>query len=280
METFLQHWGYLALILFGFIQACSIPISSEITFGFAGVLAYQGHLSLALVIVIGSLAELAGSSASYGVGRIGGRHTVEKLARYVLVTKSDLDRVERFFSGRGSWAVAVGRMLPVVRAFVGIVAGFIEVPVGQFELFNVIGTVVWVTALASIGYAFGSAWTSVSHYVSVGGYIIVALVVLAMAAVIVHRVHEFRKERAAGAVADRGDQPASPAPGPAGDDRPQTAGPAHSAAAGGGQAGGRRRGDSLRADSLRAAGGPPAHGDSAGPDRPPRPVSHRRSPPG
>src|SRR5215472_14119478 len=67
MESFLTHTGYAALIIFGFIEACSIPISSEITFGFAGVLAYQGHLNLVLVIVIGSLAELAGSYVSYTV---------------------------------------------------------------------------------------------------------------------------------------------------------------------------------------------------------------------
>ena len=41
MESFLSQAGYLALIVFAFVEACSIPISSEITFGFAGVLAYQ-----------------------------------------------------------------------------------------------------------------------------------------------------------------------------------------------------------------------------------------------
>jgi len=215
MESFLVHAGYLALILFGFVEACSIPISSEITFGFAGVLAYQGHLNLALVIIIGSLAELAGSGVSYAVGRIGGRRTVQRLGRYVLVTHSDLDRVERFFAGRGSWAVAVGRALPVIRAFIGIVAGFIEVPVGQFAAFNVLGTVVWATALSVVGYALGSAWSSVSHYVSIGGYVIVVVIVVALAALILHRLRELRKERAAGGVpADEQARPLSHRRGP------------------------------------------------------------------
>jgi membrane protein DedA with SNARE-associated domain len=62
MTAFLTDAGYWALIVFAFVQACCIPISSEITFGFAGVLAYEGHLSLPLVIILGTLAELAGSS--------------------------------------------------------------------------------------------------------------------------------------------------------------------------------------------------------------------------
>ena len=72
--------GYAGLILFAFLEAACIPISSEITFGFAGVLAYQGHLNLALVIILGTLAELAGSYASYAVGRIGGRPLVTSSA--------------------------------------------------------------------------------------------------------------------------------------------------------------------------------------------------------
>ena len=78
MESFLTSAGYAALILLCFLEAACIPISSEITFGFAGVLAYQGHLNLALVIIIGSLAELAGSYASYAVGRVGGKPLVQQ----------------------------------------------------------------------------------------------------------------------------------------------------------------------------------------------------------
>lgn len=44
MESFLIREGYAALMLLGFLESCCVPVSSEVTFGFAGVLAYQGHL--------------------------------------------------------------------------------------------------------------------------------------------------------------------------------------------------------------------------------------------
>jgi membrane protein DedA with SNARE-associated domain len=197
MQSFLTQAGYLGLILFAFIEACSIPISSEITFGFAGVLAYQGHLNLVLVIVIGTLAELAGSFASYAVGRKGGRRAVERYGRYVLITQRDLDRAERFFNGRGAWAVTVARLVPLLRAFAGLAAGLVEVPVGPFAVFNLIGTVIWATALSSIGFAVGSAWGSVSKYLSLGGYVLAALVILPLVALILLRLREFRREKAA-----------------------------------------------------------------------------------
>jgi membrane protein DedA with SNARE-associated domain len=215
METFLAHAGYPALILFGFIQACCIPISSEITFGFAGVLAAPGgpgHLNLVLVIVIGTLAELAGSFTAYLIGRWGGRPAVDRLGRYVLLTQRDVDRAERFVAGRGAWVIAVARVIPLLRAFVGLVAGLIEVPAGPFLIFNLIGTAVWATALSSIGYAVGTQFSKINHYLSLGSYVLLVLVVVPLAGLIVLRLREFRKERRESeALADGAAEPTGPA---------------------------------------------------------------------
>jgi len=194
MESFLTQWGYTALILLGFLEAACIPISSEITFGFAGVLAYQGHLNLGLVIIIGTLAELAGSYASYAVGRVGGRPLVQRLGRYVLVTGSDVDRAERFLEGRGAWAIPVGRMLPFVRAFTSIVAGLLRVPPIRFGILSLIGTVLYAATVTSLGYALGSAWQSVSHGLSVLGYVVFAVIVVAIVGFIAYRWRRYRRE--------------------------------------------------------------------------------------
>jgi membrane protein DedA with SNARE-associated domain len=199
MESFIQSAGYGALILFGFLEAMCIPISSEITFGFAGALASGGvtsaiHLNIVLVIVIGSLAEMAGSYLSYYIGRKGGRPLVRKFGRYVLVSESDVDRAERFLAGRGRWAIPVGRMIPFVRAFISIVAGLVDVPPGEFGILSAIGTVAYAVILSLIGYGVGSAWHSVGHGLTLVTYVIVALVVVALVGGIVFRYRQFRRE--------------------------------------------------------------------------------------
>jgi membrane protein DedA with SNARE-associated domain len=214
MESFLTSAGYGALILFGFLEACCVPISSEVTFGFAGVLAYQGHLSLPLVIIIGSLAELAGSCTSFAVGRWGGRPLVDKLGRYVLITRSDVDRAERFLAGRGAWAIPVARMIPVVRAFASIVAGLTEMPLARFAVLSAIGTVIYVAAFSAIGYAVGSAWNSVAHDVSIAGYIVAILVVAAIVGFVFIRLRAFRREEMAAEAQASGRRAAGPAAGP------------------------------------------------------------------
>ena len=195
MESFLIHWDYAAVFLFGFLEACCVPIPSAITFAFAGVLAGEGYLNIAGVIVVGTVAELAGSLVAYGVGRAGGRPLVHRFGRYLLITRADLDRAERFAAGRGVWAIPLGRALPVVRAFVSLVAGLIGVPPVLFGVLSLLGTAVWVTTMSLTGYAVGSAWHGIARGVAVAGYVLAVVVVLAVAAVIASRLREARRER-------------------------------------------------------------------------------------
>src|SRR5215469_4669038 len=207
METFLSHYGYAAIFLFAFLEACCVPIPSEVTFGFGGVLAGQGHLNIVAVIVVGTLAELIGSMISYSVGRVGGRPFVRRTGRYLLITHADIVRAERFFTGRGVWAVPLGRCLPVVRSFVSVVAGFVEVPVVLFAFLSLIGTAIWVTVISLVGYGVGSAWNRINHDISLAGYGIAAIVVLAIVAFVLYRLRELRREEHAEADEPRGHQP-------------------------------------------------------------------------
>src|SRR6202000_1483967 len=210
MQSFLVSHAIYAIVLFGVLEAMCIPISSELTFLLGGAIASGGvaagqHPSLLLVIVLGTLAELVGSFISYYVGRVGGKPLVRRWGRYVLVTEGDVARAERFLVGRGVWALPVARMLPFVRAFASIVAGFVDVPPVRFGVLSLIGTLVYVVALSSIGYSLGGEWTKFNHTFSVASYIVVAVVVVAVIGLAIYRLREFRRENAAGAARPNGD---------------------------------------------------------------------------
>ena len=112
-------------------------------------------------------------------------------------------------------------MLPFVRAFTSIVAGLVRVPAGKFGILSLIGTVLYAAALSSIGYALGSTWQSVSHGLAVVGYVLFALIVLAIVGFIAYRWRAVRREdqlkRAAAAAGpgqpDASGQPEAPGPG-------------------------------------------------------------------
>ena len=192
MTSFLISHAIYAVIVFGVLQAMCVPISSELTFLLGGAVASgaipgtQQHPSLALVIIVGTLAELVGSYISYGVGRAGGRPLVHRLGRYVLVTEADVARAERFLVGRGVWALPVARMLPFVRAL-------------RFGVLSFIGTAVYVITLSCIGYSLGGEWAKVNHSLTQATYVLAAVVIVALIAFVVLRLREFRREAAANA---------------------------------------------------------------------------------
>jgi membrane protein DedA with SNARE-associated domain len=207
MQSFLVSHAIYAIVLFGVLEAMCIPISSELTFLLGGAIAsgavVHPHPSLALVIVVGIVAEMVGSYIAYGVGRWGGSPLVRRWGRYVLITESDVARAERFLAGRGAWALPVARMLPFVRAFASIVAGLVDIPPFRFGVLNFIGTTIYIVVLSSIGYSLGGQWTKLNHSLSLASYILVVVVVLAIVGFVLYRLRAFRREEAEGGVPSR-----------------------------------------------------------------------------
>jgi len=208
MEHFLETWGYLALLVATAVSALGIPIGSEIAIGYAGALASgqlvttgKDHLNIVLVIVLATVGELIGSAAGYSVGYFGGRPLVDKVGRFVLVSKKDLDRAEAWIDGRGESVVFFARLIPLVRSFISLAAGLAEMGRAKFAILTVLGSAVFTGALAGIGYSLGSSWHHVVKDFSYAGYVAIVLVVIAIALALVHRVRQVRSERTAGGAA-------------------------------------------------------------------------------
>jgi membrane protein DedA with SNARE-associated domain len=205
VEHFIATWGYAAIFVLTVLEACCIPIPSEVTLGLGGALAggavvsgaSADHLQLWLVIVVGILGEMVGSTIAYTIGRTGGRALVDRVGKYVLLTHKDLDRAEVWFARHGEPTVLFGRLIPLVRAFVSLPAGLAEMDYPRFALFSVIGISVWVSVLAGIGYALGDSWHSLVGGFGAASYVLAALVVVALSAGLVHRVRHVRAEQAA-----------------------------------------------------------------------------------
>jgi membrane protein DedA with SNARE-associated domain len=195
VEHLLLHWGYPAIFLVALIEAICIPFPSEITFGFTGALAAEGHLSLAAVIMVGVAGEFIGSLAAYVIGRTGGRALVERHGKYVLLSGRDVDRATAFLDRVGAPAVLVGRMVPLLRAFISLVAGIGEMPPVRFAVSSFVGTAIYGTALASIGYALGTGWHRIVKGFTDASLVVVALIVLALALAVWHRWRTLRDER-------------------------------------------------------------------------------------
>jgi len=159
----------------------------------AGVFAAAHHVSLfggkvgfgagayIVMALAGTLGYLAGSIVGWGIGRYGGRPLLERHGGWLHLTPARIDRAERWFERWGNIGVLVGRVTPVVRSFVSIPAGFLEMPLGPYTVLTLIGSAVWAFAIAGIGYALGSSYRRFDHGFKYAEYLVLAGIVVAAA---------------------------------------------------------------------------------------------------
>ena len=181
--------GYLGLLGLMAAESACIPLPSEIILPFAGYLVAQGKMNLILVATVGALGCNLGSAVAYAVGRYGGRAAIERWGRYVLLTRHDIERADRFFVRFGALAVLIGRMLPVIRTFIALPAGIARMPQLRFHIYTFVGSWPWCFLLAYIGMQLGERWGADSQLASIFHYAdyVIGIIILLLIARFAYR---------------------------------------------------------------------------------------------
>jgi membrane protein DedA with SNARE-associated domain len=197
MEHFLEHWGYAAIFFVALIEAVCIPFPSEVTFGFTAALAAEGRYGFTLpaVIVVAVAGEICGCVVAYAIGKSGGRALIDRYGRFVLLSHKDLDRADRFMAERGALAVFFGRIIPIIRAVISLVAGIGEMPFRRFFVSTSVATILYGTGVALIGYELGDNWHKIVKGFTYAGLIVGAVVVVLIILGVLHRLRTLRAER-------------------------------------------------------------------------------------
>jgi membrane protein DedA with SNARE-associated domain len=205
VQHFITQYGYLAVFLLMLAESACIPIPSEVIMLFGGALAAGAvpgaHPSLLGIIVAKVLGNLAGSYVAWAVGKYAGQAAVHRWGRRVGIREHDVDRATAWFERHGASAVLFGRVVPVVRTFISLPAGFAGMPAIRFGLFTTLGCIPWTAALAIAGYALGANWQNVANGFHGPTYAIAGIIVVAAAAAIILRLRRRRRHDAGGPAA-------------------------------------------------------------------------------
>jgi membrane protein DedA with SNARE-associated domain len=163
--------GYAGVTVLTFLEHLFPPIPSELILPLAGYVTGSGDLTLGAVIAFGSLGSLGGATAWYVVGRRIGetrlRKWIDDHGRWLTLSNGDIDRAKDWFHRRGKAAVLVGRLMPGVRTFVSLPAGFSGMGWAPFLIYSAIGTVLWTAALVYAGAKLQENFELVSNYVDI-----------------------------------------------------------------------------------------------------------------
>ena len=189
-------YGLYAVFLLMLVDAV-FPVASEVVMVYAGAVAsgafadqdvvlfgavidegLPAYLAMALA---GTIGYTVGAVIGWAIGLYGGRPYLERHGRWLHLDHEKLERAERWFERWEDWAVFLGRLTPLVRSFVSVPAGVLEVPFVRYTLLTLLGSAIWCFSFAGAGYLAGSNWEDVHNAFGYVEYVIAAAVVVAMA---------------------------------------------------------------------------------------------------
>ncbi|MBX8485222.1 DedA family protein [Pseudomonas cichorii] len=121
----------------------------------AGAVAAGGGMDPVLLGGLLMLAAILGDSTNYIIGRTAGerlfRNPDSKIFR-----RDYLIRTQEFYNRHGGKTVTLARFLPIIRTFAPFVAGVGRMNYLRFLGFSVLGSILWVGSLVTLGVYFGN----------------------------------------------------------------------------------------------------------------------------
>jgi len=152
-------FAMMAVSVFGFS-----PIPTEVILPFAGFLVIDGSFSFAWAMFAAMAGTMVGAYAGYAVGLWWrDRITGIGLGRLRIEAKH-LALVDQFFAKHGEAAVALFRMVPVLRSYISYPAGTARMEPVRFGVYTFVGATPYTAAFVLAGMELRSNWVEISSY--------------------------------------------------------------------------------------------------------------------
>jgi membrane-associated protein len=161
LEAFVRDhgtWVYALLFLIIFVETGLIVmpfLPGDSLLFVVGAMCGVGLMNYPLVMVLLVIAAILGDQCNYSIGRYFGPK-VFQWEDSKFFNKRAFQQAHDFYEKYGGVTIIAARFLPFIRTFVPFVAGVAEMTRTKFTLFNVVGAVIWVVGIVTVGYLFGN----------------------------------------------------------------------------------------------------------------------------
>jgi len=185
LQSLIEHYGYLAILLITYIEGETIVI-------LAGIAAHLGLLELPWVIVSAIVGSVCGDQTWYYVGRHWGPKIIARRPTWQVGAQ----KVYRHLDRHQYWLILTFRFYYGLRNVTPFVIGSAQIPRLRFFALNLIGAILWAIVFAGAGYSLGKAFEEfIDGYHRYALYVIGGLLVLAFVLWILAVVRRRRRAR-------------------------------------------------------------------------------------
>jgi membrane protein DedA with SNARE-associated domain len=147
---------YAFVAVMAFLETGAPPLSLVVPGEWAvlagGLAANEGRIELMPLIAITWCASVLGDNAGFLIGRRVGRDFLLRRGHRFGMNGERMDKLDRFFERWGAPAVALGRLVPLVRPCGPFLAGTSRLGWRRFLAWDLIGNVAFAVTFALLGY--------------------------------------------------------------------------------------------------------------------------------
>jgi membrane-associated protein len=142
----------------------------------SGLLCSTGRFDISIYTLVLSLigAGILGNFTGYWFGYRAGPSLFSKNNSFFF-KRHYVELAEEFYAKHGGMALVLGRFFPIIRTFAPIFAGIVKLDIKKFTIYNIIGSVAWVSTFTLAGYFLGRRYPQLKDYLE---YIVIGLILI------------------------------------------------------------------------------------------------------
>lgn len=161
ISSFIIKYGYLAICILIFIQEIGIPnpVPNEMVLLYSGYLSFKHLLSLPIIIIVAVLSDIVATAILYFVFFHFGNYIIENRPSWFPLSIARIRKLEKKVHEKGKAFIFIGRMTPLIRGYVTVVAGLLRLAPEVFFPITLFSTIIWCSACAIGGWLLGPSWS-------------------------------------------------------------------------------------------------------------------------
>lgn len=149
-------YGILFLIIFvetGLVVMPLLP-GDSLLFAAGALAASEGSLNIAILIPLLMVAALLGDNTNYFIGKYFGK-LIKSKEKILFLKRKHIEKTESYYAKYGGKTVIIARFIPIVRTVAPFVAGAGSMNYRKYIVNCVIGAVLWVGGVTTLGFLLG-----------------------------------------------------------------------------------------------------------------------------
>ncbi len=182
ISAYIEHFTYLGLFVVLMLCGLGLPIPEDVALLAGGYMVHRGVTRYPITLAVALLGVVAGDNSLFFVGRRFGTGWVRYFGIGRPGRQVQIERIQKFMQRHGHRAIFYARFLAGLRALIYLSAGSFGVRPGVFLVYDVLGALISVPIVVTLGYVFGKQLEMIVRYL--GGFERLIVVVLILSALL------------------------------------------------------------------------------------------------